>query len=100
PIGLAAPIHPSSFILHPWNRGNQHMRKTLAICLLAVMAFAGQAFAGAEGRISGKVIDAATQKPIPNATIHLSATEAHKFEQDYKSDKDGTYKIFLIDATI
>ncbi len=76
------------------------MRKTAAAFLFVLMAIAGNAFAGAEGRLVGKVIDAKTQQPIPNATIHVSATEAHKYEVDYKSEKDGTYKIFLVDATI
>lgn len=76
------------------------MRKTAAVCVLALMAIAGNAFAGAEGRITGKVLDAATQKPVAGAVIHVSATEARKFEQDFKVDKDGSYKIFLIDATI
>lgn len=76
------------------------MRKTAALCVLALMAIAGNAFAGAEGRLTGKVLDAATKEPIANAVIHVSATEARKFEQDYKAEKDGTYKIFLIDATI
>src|SRR5260221_1943784 len=76
------------------------MRKTAAAFLLALMAMAGNAFAGAEGRLIGKIIDAKTQQPIPNVTIHVSATEARKYEQDYKGEKDGTYKIFLVDATI
>src|SRR5580765_5735687 len=76
------------------------MRKTAAATLLVLMAIAGNAFAGAEGRLIGKVTDAKTGQPIPNATIHVSATEARKYEQDYKGEKDGTYKIFLVDATI
>jgi tetratricopeptide (TPR) repeat protein len=76
------------------------MRKTAAATLLVLMAIAGNAFAGAEGRLIGKVTDAKTGQPIPNAKIHVSATEARKYEQDYPGDKDGTYKIFLVDATI
>jgi tetratricopeptide (TPR) repeat protein len=76
------------------------MRRTAALCAFAIMLTAGNAFAGAEGRIVGKIVDAATKEPIPNATIHVSAVEAKKFEQDYKGEKDGTYKIFLVDATI
>jgi len=76
------------------------MRRTAALCALVIMAVAGHAFAGAEGRIVGKVTDANTKEPVVNATIHVSATEAKRFEQDYKVEKDGSYKIFLVDATI
>jgi tetratricopeptide (TPR) repeat protein len=76
------------------------MRKTAALFALIVMAVAGNAFAGAEGRMVGKVVDEATKKGIANAVVHVSATEARKFEQDYKTDADGSFKIFLVDATI
>jgi tetratricopeptide (TPR) repeat protein len=76
------------------------MRRTLAICLLTVAAAAGNAFAGAEARMTGKVVDAVTKKPVTNVTIHVSATEARKFETDFKGDKDGTYRLMLVDGTI
>ena len=75
-------------------------RTTIALSVLVIVSLAGNAFAGAEGRITGKVIDAATKEGIANATIHVSAIESRKLEQDYKSEKDGTYRIFLVDATI
>src|SRR5258708_5522220 len=76
------------------------MHRTTALCALIVLALAGNAFAGSEGRIVGKVVDATTKQGISNATIHVSATESRKLEQDYKTDRDGTFKIFLVDATI
>ena len=50
------------------------MRKSLALTLLALTVAAGNAFATGEGRMQGKVIDAVTKKPIPNATIHYEST--------------------------
>jgi Tfp pilus assembly protein PilF len=76
------------------------MRRTTALGALIILALAGSAFAGAEGRVAGKVIDGATGQPIANASIHVSATESRKVEQDFKTEKDGTYRIFLVDATI
>lgn len=76
------------------------MRKTTALGALIIVTLAGNAFAGAEGRITGKVIDATTKQGIANAAIHVSATESRKLEQDFKTEKDGTYRIFLVDATI
>ena len=75
-------------------------RKTLAVCLFALAAVAGNAFAVGEGRLTGKVIDAATKKPVPNVTITVSATERRTFNETYKGKADGTYALLLVDGTI
>ena len=76
------------------------MRRTLALGLLALMAIAGNAFGQAQARITGKVTDAATHAPIENATIHVEAVSGKTFKEDFKTKKDGTYAIFLLDGTI
>ncbi len=76
------------------------MRRTTALGALIILTLAGSVFAGSEGRIAGKVLDGATGQPIANASIHVSAIESRKVEQDFKTEKDGTYRIFLVDATI
>lgn len=76
------------------------MRKTAALCLFAIVAVAGNAFAGAEGRMTGKITDAVTKAPIPNATITVVSTGARNFKADFKSDKKGEYRFLLIDATL
>jgi tetratricopeptide (TPR) repeat protein len=75
------------------------MRKPVTLAL-AALAFAASAFAIGEARITGKVLDAATKKPIENAVITVVATEGKTFKQDYKAKKDGTYAIFLLDGTL
>jgi len=81
--------------------GEIKMRKTVAMCLLAIAAVAVNAFAGAEARMAGKIVDSVTKKPIPNATILVvSATAARNFKQEFKAEKDGTYRILVIDGTI
>ncbi|HEV8657248.1 MAG TPA: carboxypeptidase regulatory-like domain-containing protein [Thermoanaerobaculia bacterium] len=75
------------------------MRKPVTLAL-AAFAFAASAFAIGEARITGKVLDAATKKPIENAVITVIATEGKTFKQDYKAKKDGTYAIFLLDGTL
>ena len=40
------------------------MRKTFALCALALIVVAGNAFALGEARVQGKVTDATTHKPI------------------------------------
>lgn len=76
------------------------MRKTVAMSLLAIAAVALNAFAAGEGRLTGKITDAVTKKPIPDATIQLVSTGGRNFKQEYKADKDGTYRLLVIDATL
>lgn len=73
------------------------IRKALALCLFAVAA---NAFALTEARMSGKIVDAVTKKPVPNVTLTVVATEKRNFTQDYKGKNDGTYQIMLVDGTI
>jgi tetratricopeptide (TPR) repeat protein len=76
------------------------MRKTLALGVLAIMAVAGNAFALGEARMQGKITDAATHKPIPNATIIIDATSGHKVHNEFKADKDGVYRFLILDGTL
>src|SRR5215467_14602970 len=76
------------------------MRKTLALSLLALAAIATNVFAGAEARLTGKIVDAATKAPIPNATVLVtSASSGKNFKQEIKAKNDGAYAIFLLDGT-
>jgi len=72
-------------------------RKLLALCLFAV---ATNAFALTQARMTGKIIDAVTKKPIPKATITVVATEQRTYNQTYNAKDDGTYQFILLDGTI
>jgi tetratricopeptide (TPR) repeat protein len=78
------------------------MRRALALSLLLCAAIATNVFAIGEARISGKVLEAGTKKPLPDATIKVvSAPGTGKnFKQEFKVNKDGGYAIFLLDGTI
>jgi len=78
------------------------MRRSIAVALLAVAAIATNSFAVVQARIGGKITDSMTKAPIPNATILVvSAKDApHKFKQEVKAAKDGTYGIYLLDGTM
>lgn len=76
------------------------MRRSLALGALILAAFASNAFAIGEARATGKVYDAVTKQPIANASIVVTAVEGKTFKQEYKTKKDGTFAIFLIDGTI
>ena len=76
------------------------MRKTEALCLLAILAVAGNVFAGAEARMAGKITDAVTKAPVANATIGVVSTGARNFKAEYKADKNGEYRVLLVDGTL
>jgi tetratricopeptide (TPR) repeat protein len=76
------------------------MRRTLAVCLLALTAVATNAFAVGEARITGKIVDQATKQPLPDATVTVEALSGKTFKETYKPKKDGTYAIFLLDGTL
>src|SRR5438552_17316327 len=84
----------------PKSRGRSMMRKTVAMSLLAIAAVAVSAFGLGEGRLTGKITDAVTKKGIPDAKILVVSTGARNFKQEYKAEKDGSYRILLIDATL
>ena len=74
--------------------------KTIAMCLLALAVVTGNAFAVGEARLTGKITDAVTKAPIPNATITRVSTGARNFKGDYKAEKDGMYRFLVLDGTL
>jgi tetratricopeptide (TPR) repeat protein len=74
--------------------------KTIAMGLLALAVVAGNAFAVGEARLTGKITDAVTKAPLPNATITLVSTGGRNFKGDYKAEKDGLYRILVLDGTL
>ncbi len=76
------------------------MRRIFALCLMTLLFGAANAFAVGEARLIGKVVDAATKQPIPDAKITLDATEAKTIHQETKVKKDGTYTFFVLDGTV
>jgi len=68
--------------------------------LLALVALASNAFAGAEARLTGKIIDGVTKAPIADATVTATAVEGKNIKLDTKSKKDGSYAVFLLDGTL
>src|SRR5437667_5872528 len=76
------------------------MRRTLALTLLALFVVAANAFAVGEGRIQGKVTDAVTKKPIPNATVKFESIGGRNVKMEYKADKNGEYRFLILDATL
>ncbi|HEX9162080.1 MAG TPA: carboxypeptidase regulatory-like domain-containing protein [Thermoanaerobaculia bacterium] len=75
------------------------MRRHFTLAVI-VLAFAANAFATGEARLTGKITDSVTKKPVENASINVTAIEGKTFKQDYKVKNDGTYAIFLLDGTL
>ena len=75
------------------------MRRSLTL-IVVLLAFAANAFAVGQARITGKVVDAVTKKPVADAEISVKAVEAKTFHEKFKGKKDGSYAIFLLDGTI
>jgi tetratricopeptide (TPR) repeat protein len=76
------------------------MRKSLALAFLTTVALATNVFGVGQGRITGKVLDAATKKPIPDAVVSLEAVEGMTYQSEHKVKKDGSYAILIINATL
>jgi tetratricopeptide (TPR) repeat protein len=77
------------------------MRRSLALSFIVLcLSAANQAFAGAEARMSGRIVDAATGEGVPNAVVTYEATEMKKVRQETKAKADGTYAVFILDGTI
>lgn len=76
------------------------MRRTLALSLTVLLMTAANAFAGAEARLVGKILDAETKKPISGVTVNVEAIEGKTVKQKTTSKADGTFAIFVLDGTI
>jgi tetratricopeptide (TPR) repeat protein len=76
------------------------MRRSLALSLITFLLVAANAFAAGEGRMVGKILDAATRQPIPDAVMKLDAIEGKTVHNEVKSRKDGGYTVMVLDATI
>jgi tetratricopeptide (TPR) repeat protein len=76
------------------------MRRHLALSLILLLAVAGNAFAGAEARVTGKVVDGASKQPIKDAALRIDAVEGKTVKQIAKIKPDGSYALFVLDGTI
>jgi tetratricopeptide (TPR) repeat protein len=76
------------------------MRRTLALTLILLAFTATNAFALGEARMTGKVLDGTTKKPIEGALVKAEAIEERTVNQTFPVRKDGTYTVFLLYGTI
>jgi tetratricopeptide (TPR) repeat protein len=76
------------------------MRRSLTLSLIMSLFVAASAFATGEARLTGKITDATTKLPIPNATYKIEAVEGKTVKKEDKGRKDGGYTVFLLDGTI
>lgn len=76
------------------------MRKALTLSLVLAFIGAANVFAGAEARMTGKIIDGTSKQPIGGATVLLETSGAKNVRQEVKTKPDGSYAIFVLDGTI
>ncbi|HKR66281.1 MAG TPA: tetratricopeptide repeat protein [Thermoanaerobaculia bacterium] len=76
------------------------MRRSLALSLIVLAVSATNAFAIGEARMTGKILDAETKKPIEGAVVTADAVEERKVHQAFNAKKDGSYTVFLLYGTI
>ena len=75
-------------------------RSSLALSAIMFLLVATNAFAGAEARMTGKIIDAVSKEPIPNAVMNLSAVSGKTVKNQVKSRKDGSFTLTVLDGTL
>lgn len=76
------------------------MRKAVrAITAFAAFGLAALLFAGAQGRLKGKVTDS-SGAPIEGATVTITTPSLRTFRMSLKSDKKGDWGTILNDATM
>lgn len=75
------------------------MRRSLSLSLMSLLV-AANLFAVGQARMTGKIVDAQTKEPIPNAVVHVEAMEGKTVKLDQKAKADGTYAVFLLDGTL
>ena len=76
------------------------MRRSLAISLISFLLVAANAFAIGEARMTGKILDAATKQPIPNAVMKIEAVSGKTVKSEVKSRKDGGFTVMMLDGTL
>jgi tetratricopeptide (TPR) repeat protein len=76
------------------------MRRSLAISLISFLLVAANAFAVGEARMTGKILDAATKQPIPNAVLKIEAVSGKTVKSEVKSRKDGGFTVMMLDGTL
>ena len=70
-----------------------------AFGLAALLTGAATLFAGAQGRVVGKVTDGAG-KPLADVKITVTTPAITNFKLEVKTDKEGKWQLILNDATI
>jgi tetratricopeptide (TPR) repeat protein len=76
------------------------MRRSLALSFIMSLFATANVFAVGEARMTGKILDAETKKPIEGAVVKLDATAGKTVHLEQKSKKDGTFTIFVLDGTL
>lgn len=75
------------------------LSRPIGVLFLAALLLAGAAFAGAQGRIIGRVTDG-SGKPLEGVKVTITTKGLRSFKVELKTDKDGKYGMILNDSTL
>lgn len=76
------------------------MRRTLTLSLIMSLFVTANLFAVGEARMTGKILDAATKKPVEGGLVKIDATEGKTVKLEAKAKKDGSFAVFVLDGTL
>jgi tetratricopeptide (TPR) repeat protein len=76
------------------------MRRSLTLSLIMSLFVTANLFAVGQARMTAKVFDAATKKPIEGANVRLDATAGKTVKLEMKTKKDGSFTVFVLDGTL
>jgi tetratricopeptide (TPR) repeat protein len=70
----------------------------ISTIVIAFLLTTVTAFAATQARVTGIVRDTAGN-PVPNATVRISCPEQPAYEKNLEVDKNGKFRLLLLDAT-
>lgn len=76
------------------------MRRSLTLSLIMSLFVTANLFAVGQARMTAKVFDAVTKKPIEGAIVKLEATSGKTVKLEQKTRKDGSFTVFVLDGTL
>ncbi len=76
------------------------MRRALALSLIMSLFVAANSFAVGEARMTGKILDAETGKPVEGGVVKLEAVSGKTVKIEQPAKKDGSFTVFVLDGTL
>lgn len=76
------------------------MRRALTLSLIMTLFVTANLFAVGEARMTGKILDVATGKPVEGGVVKLEAVSGKTVKIEQPAKKDGSFTVFVLDGTL